>query len=120
LLEAATWAEPARPAISSFWIEESLAEIEARSDSISQQEWTAAWLQSRRQVVAPKLIVYLVESDPVATDPVVQPFQAALTRRLSQHDVGVVLHLSQGCFDEQVDEVVAAINAMQTPGISLS
>ncbi|HEY2839325.1 MAG TPA: 2-amino-4-hydroxy-6-hydroxymethyldihydropteridine diphosphokinase [Pirellulales bacterium] len=114
LVRRATWTDPARLAVSDFWLEQSLAYADAELEAETvqdcaeeQDELQSAWLQACRESVSPKLLVLL---DPPSHSAVAA--QRELILRSDQPGLGPVLRLTSADSQANFAEAAAAIAAM--------
>ena len=109
-LNRAAW--PAEPAwtISSFWFDDVLLWAEGAAEG-ERQELIAAWQAALPGLVRPKLLVFLDQRaapNHVLADPRAQRLEDLVSRP----GLGPILRLSTERLDENVAEVVAAMDAM--------
>jgi hypothetical protein len=99
--------------VSSFWFDQLLAfaSIELTKDQFAQ--FAAQWQQVRSRVCDPKLTVWLDVGDLAGRNPRAKKRHDALAHQLKQPGVGPVLTLRANDFAAAVDDVVAAMAAMQ-------
>lgn len=112
-IDRRAWSEPQRPAISSFWIEQHLAEALLQA-AIPPEQMHAQWLHVAEHAMPPKLLIVYVTPE-AATEPALRPHAwpklADLARRTGR---GPLLWIEAAPPDEAAEEILAAIEGMQT------
>lgn len=113
---------------SDFWFDQSLAFARIWLDATDYQLFFAQWTEAKEKVARPRLVVFLDPPIDRLVDQVVKrgrPFERALdpTRleqihrsigdELQKPDVGPVLRLSDNDPEKDLDELVAALDAME-------
>jgi len=94
--------------ISDFWLDESLVSLESLLSELDMQAVATAWEQQSKTAVIPKLIVLLDRRDSGTKPP-----QTALCQLASSRGVPPMFKLDAAAVDWNVEEIVAAVQAMQ-------
>lgn len=112
-IDRRTWPHPLQPAVSSFWIEQHLAEALAQTPEQSEHVH-AQWQSVAEHVMPPKLLVVYVAPEAVlepAACPKAWPLLAELARRPGR---GPLLWIEGISPDAAAEEILAAVEGMQS------
>jgi 2-amino-4-hydroxy-6-hydroxymethyldihydropteridine diphosphokinase len=118
LLDRGHWQQPDMLAISDFYFDQTLAYGRACLSSDDYAAWHRAWEQARAGIVAPKLLVVLDDfpsrwlAAPSSTPPS-RNVDAEMLELAMRRGVGPVLFAGRADRASQLEEITAAIAAMQ-------
>lgn len=117
LLRSAAWTDDGRAAISDFSFDLTLAIGRRHLPAAAHAEWQRVWSGLRPQVVSPRLLVCWHGPD---AGPVDLRLETEIRRVLRQWHEGPVLLLGQATQEAAAQEVLAAIQAMESLVVPLS
>jgi len=133
-LDSEEWSDRSKPAVSDFWFDQSAAFAAVWLGGDDLQRFLQQWEAAREAVVQPRLTVLIAEPENYGergewllervrrrgrsyerglTAELLHKIELAVVRRFKRPDLGPVLRLSGGDPQAALEEIAAAIEAMQ-------